>query len=105
MKRFLSILNIEFLIKDDSFNNWRMILFISFLCLIMITSGHNTDKKIFLIAKLNSDMKSLKSQFIEIETELMNIKKETNVIKNMSYFGINPASSPPFKILIKKDND
>ena len=31
MNMILSILNIEFLVKDDAFKNWRMILFLSFL--------------------------------------------------------------------------
>jgi hypothetical protein len=41
MNKILSILNIEFLVKDDAFKNWRMILFLSFLALIMIASGHS----------------------------------------------------------------
>ena len=57
MKRLLAILNIEFLIKDDALKNWRMIFFLSTLALIMIASGHSADKKIFTIARLNSEIK------------------------------------------------
>ena len=53
MKKLLSILNIEFLIRDNAFKNWRMILFLSVLALIMIASGHSADHKIFKIAALN----------------------------------------------------
>ena len=47
MNNLRSILNIEFLIKDDAFKNWRMILFLSLLAVIMISSGHSADNKIF----------------------------------------------------------
>jgi len=100
MKNLISILNIEFLIKKDSFRNWRMILFISVLALAMISSGHSADKKIFLIASLNSKIKALKSQFIENKTYLMDLKKETNVVKKLSVNGIRPSSNPPMKIII-----
>ena len=60
MNKILSILNIEFLVKDDAFKNWRMILFLSFLALIMIASGHSADRKIFKIASLNADISALK---------------------------------------------
>jgi hypothetical protein len=102
MKRLLSILNIEFLIKEDSFRNWRMILFISALALVMISSGHSADKKIFLIASLNSKIKALKSQFIENKTHLMNLEKETNVVKKLSERGIRPSSNPPIKIIVQR---
>ena len=54
MKQLLALLNIEFLIKDDALRNWRILLFISFLALVIIASGHSADRKIFEIAQLNN---------------------------------------------------
>tara|TARA_B100001029_G_scaffold87771_1_gene71932 strand:- start:517 stop:828 length:312 start_codon:yes stop_codon:yes gene_type:complete len=102
MKKIISILNIEFLIKQDSFRNWRMILFISSLAIVMISSSHSADKKIFLIANLNSKIKTLKSQFVENKTYLMDLKKETNVVKKLSLKGIKPSSMPPIKIIVQR---
>ena len=36
MKKIRALLNIEFLIQNDALKNWRMILFLSLLALIMI---------------------------------------------------------------------
>ena len=47
MKNLKSFLNIDFLVKDNSSKNWKMILFISMLAVIMISSGHSADKKDF----------------------------------------------------------
>ena len=68
----------------------------------MISSGHSADKKIFLIAFLNSKIKTLKSQFVENKTYLMDLKKETNVVKKLSLKGIKPTSMPPIKIIVQR---
>ena len=103
MNRLRSILNIEFLIKEDAFRNWRMILFVFVLAIIMISSGHSADRKIFKIAALNSEIRLLKSDFIEGKKALLAIKKETNITRILSTKGIGPASTPPFKITFKDE--
>lgn len=103
MKKLLSILRMEFLVNDYAFKNWRMILFLSFLSLIMIASGHAADQKIFHIAQLNNDLKMLKSEFVEQRTALMNLKMETKIIKDLSPLGIGPAKMPPIKIIVKQE--
>ena len=82
MKNLKSFLNIDFLVKDNSSKNWKMILFISMLAVIMISSGHSADKKIFKISSLNTSIKSLKSDFIQVKQELLILKKESSVAKN-----------------------
>ena len=100
MNNLRSILNIEFLIKDDAFKNWRMILFLSLLAVIMISSGHSADNKIFEIAYLNTDIKSLKGEFIDSKKQLLVLRKESNITRILEEKGVGPASSPPIKINI-----
>ena len=92
----------EFLVNDDAFKNWRVILFLSLLSLIMIASGHAADRKIFLIAQLNDDLKMLKSEFVEQRTALMNLKMETKIMKELRPLGIGPAKTPPIKIIVNQ---
>lgn len=103
MNRLLSILNIEFLLKENAFKNWRMILFMSALALVMIGSGHAADRKIFEIAKLNNEIKVLKSDFVAIKKELLVLKKESTIIKVLRTVGVGPAGTPPIKINIIND--
>ena len=100
MKRFLYLLKMEFLINDEAFRNWRMIIYLSILALTMIASGHSADRKIFKIAQLNDKLKMLKSEFIEQRTDLMDLKMETKIIKELQPMGIGPAKTPPIKIII-----
>ncbi|MCH1453856.1 MAG: S-adenosyl-methyltransferase [Flavobacteriaceae bacterium] len=102
MKKLLSILRMEFLVNDVAFKNWRMILFLSVLSLVMIASGHAADRKIFQIAQLNDDIKMLKSEFVEQRTALMNLKMETKIMKQLRPLGIGPAKTPPIKIIVKE---
>ena len=90
----------EFLINDEAFRNWRMIIYLSILALTMIASGHSADRKIFKIAQLNDKLKMLKSEFIEQRTDLMNLKMETKITKELQPIGIGPAKTPPIKIII-----
>jgi len=103
MKSLRSLLNIEFLVKEDALKNWRMILFISILAVIMISSGHSADRKIFKIASLNTEIKALKSDFIEAKKQLLVLKKESTIIQVLATKGVGPASSPPIKISISDE--
>ena len=103
MKNLKSFLNIDFLVKDNSSKNWKMILFISTLAVIMISSGHSADKKIFRISSLNTSIKSLKSDFIQIKEELLILKKESSITQKLFSRGVVPASLPPIKIILSDE--
>lgn len=102
MNQLLAFLNIEFLIKDDALRNWRILLFVSFLAIVIIASGHSADRKIFEIAQLNSDIKEIKSEFVETRAQLMRLKMETRITKKLAEKGIGPAGTPPIKLIPKK---
>lgn len=101
MKQLLSFLNMEFLVKDDALKNWRMILFVSFLALLIISSGHLADRKIFQIAQLNNELKEMKSQFVEKRAYLMELKMESRVTESLREKGIKPAKTPPLRLMIE----
>ncbi|MGB1449330.1 MAG: FtsL-like putative cell division protein [Flavobacteriaceae bacterium] len=98
MNKLIAILNLEFLIKDDALKNWRMLLFLSFLALIIIASGHSADRKIYSIAQLNAEIKEVKSEFVETRASLMRLKMETRIVRKLSDKGVGPATAPPIKL-------
>ena len=99
-----SILKGKFLISDDSFKNWRIILFISTLAIIMIASSHSADKKVHEIAQLNNEVKELRSAFVDGRSKLMRLKMESSVINKMKEKGISSSVIPPKKIKVKTQN-
>ena len=84
MKSFLSFINIDFLVKKDSIQNWKMIVYLSLLALITIYSGHSTDRKIFKAAALKKEINILNNEFVSTRISLMNIKMESKVTKRLS---------------------
>ncbi|OUR94488.1 S-adenosyl-methyltransferase [Flavobacteriales bacterium 34_180_T64] len=103
-KSIYSILKGKFLISDDSFKNWRMILFISALAIVMIASSHSADKKVYQIAKMKDEVKELRSSFVDGRSKLMKLKMESSIINKMVVKGIVPSEIPPKKIKIKSRN-
>jgi hypothetical protein len=96
----LHIIRGQFLINQDALKNWKFILFLSALAMIMISSAHRLDKKVHRIAALSEEVKQLKSQFVAGRMALMNAKMETKIIKAMGNRGLFPSEVPPKKIII-----
>ncbi len=92
----------KFLIADDAMKNWRMLFFLSFLAIIMIASSHNAESKVHEIARLNNEVRELRTQFVDGKTELMRLKMESSIIKKMVQKGLKRPANPPRKIIVKK---
>jgi len=99
-KNIYNIIKGKFLVSDDSFRNWRFILFLSLLALIMIASSHSADKKVHRIAQLNDDVKELKSEYVDLRMKLMQTRMESRIITAMERRGLEPSVTPPQKIKI-----
>lgn len=100
-KSIYSILKGKFLVSDDSFKNWRIILFISGLALVMVASSHSADKKVHEIARLNSQVKELRSAYIDGCSRLMEMRMESTVSLKMGKKGLKLSETPPQKIRVK----
>ena len=94
----------SFLLSKDSSKNWSLILFFSFLSLLMINSSHSVDKKIHEIARINESVKSLRSEFVDTRTLLMTLKMESTVKNKLFEKGIKTSKKPPVKIVINVGN-
>ena len=99
-QNFINIIKGKFLVNDDALKNWRFIVFLSLLALIMIASSHSADKKVHRIAKLSNEVKELKSEYVDIRMKLMQTKMESKIISAMSKRGLSPSETAPQKIKI-----
>jgi ribosomal protein L29 len=105
MKRnFYNLVKGKFLISDDSLKNWRFIIFLSGLALIMIASSHSADKKVHRIAQLSNQVKELKSEYVDVRMQLMQAKLESRIISAMARRGLTPSETPPQKIIIRTND-
>lgn len=96
------ILKGKFLVSNDAFNNWRFILFCTMLAIIMIGSSHSAERKVHEIAKMNDQVRELRSEFVDRRSSLMRLKMESTISRKMAGRGIKPSEVPPTKIIIKE---
>jgi len=104
-KKIYDFLKAKYLIDDNAFENWKFILFVLALALIMITNIHSYEAKIFKIADLSEEVKELRSEFVDRKSELMKLKMESTITKKMKEREIIPSDVPPVKVkvIIEKD--
>jgi hypothetical protein len=89
------VLKGNFLVSNDSFKNWRFILFIVGLMLLMIASSHSSDKKVMEIAKLNKNIKELRAEFVDTRSISMKLKLESTIKNKVVGLELKPSENPP----------
>jgi len=95
----------SFLTDESAFKNWRIIIFVVGLLLIMISSAHKSDKKVIKIAELNKLKRELRAEYIDIGTILMRMKMESSIREKAISRGLKPSETPPKKIKVTYKNN
>src|SRR5690606_17839063 len=104
-KGVYSLLKAKFLVSDDALKNWKFIVFLILLAMLMIANNHRYDAKNYQITALNNSVKELRSEFVDKRSELMKLKMESTIARKMEQRQIFPANVPPTKIIVKKDQE
>jgi hypothetical protein len=104
-KGVYSILKARFLVNEDATKNWRFILFLILIAILMIANSHHFEQKLFRITELTSEVKELRSEFVDNRSELMKLRMESTVSAKMEERNIFPAPVPPKKIKVLKPEE
>lgn len=92
------------MVGDEATGNWRFIIFLSCLALIMIASSHSADRKVHEIAALNNRVKELKSEYLDVRKQVTQTKMESKITRAMKKRGLAPSENPPQIIKITTQN-
>lgn len=104
-QNLLNIVKGKFLVSEDAIRNWKFILFVSALAVIMIASSHSADKKVFEIDKLNNEVMKLRSEFVDVRATAQQMRLESSVMEKVKARGLGPSLDPPKKIKVTRQND
>lgn len=104
-KGIIAILKGKFLVSDDAPKNWMFIIYASFLATVMIASSHSADRKVHRVAALNEEVKELRSQFVDMRSDVQRLKLESTVMQTLEEDGLYPSEIPPKKIKVKIPED
>jgi hypothetical protein len=100
-----SLLRAKFLVSDDSLKNWKFIVFLIFLAMLMIANNHRYDAKNYRITELTNEVKELRSKFVDTRSDLMKMKMESTITTKMEARGIRPSEVPPQKIKVLRTEE
>lgn len=95
----LKILAGDFLTKNGSRQNWKVIIFLVVLAFISITSSHWVDKKVVRINELQESVEDLKSQYTDKHRDLMRMQLETEIISKTEMYGLKIPDKQPYYIV------
>lgn len=104
MPKLTTIIKGKFLTDGEALKRWAFVIYIGVLGLIMIRSSHSADSKVFRIAKLKNEIKSLKSHYVETTFELQRLKLKSVLTEELSEKGIDFPRTPPKKIIVQIDD-
>ena len=94
----------SFLVNEGALRNWRFILFVVALMLVMITSSHQSDKKVLEIARLKKEVKEKREEFVDTRSEVMKKKMESSIRREVAHLDLFPSETPPQVIKVIKEN-
>ncbi len=79
-------------------NNIPYFGFIALLCVFYISNSHRSIEIQRETNKQNKALKELRWKHMDVQSQLMQVKTETQVIKNAEAIGLKPSLLPAYKI-------
>jgi hypothetical protein len=75
--------------------NIPFFLFLAVLAVIYIYNGHNADKKIRYMTRVNRELKELQYEYKTVKSEVMFRSKQSELAKAVEPFGLKELMRPP----------
>lgn len=100
-QRIYDILKGKVLLEEGAEKNWGMLLFLSFLALVMIATSHSAERKVYELASKKQQLKKYRSEFAMGRSHLMKLKMESYVKSKVKDMQLIPPSEPPIKLVVK----
>ena len=79
-------------------NNIPFLAFIVFLCVVYISNSHRAIELQREINSQNKVLKELRWKHVDVKSQLMYVKTETQILKSAGNIGLKPSLMPAYKI-------
>lgn len=87
-------------ITPELVKKWMpFIAYLFFLGMLYIANQHYANKVVVKMARLNTQKKELRSEYISIAKELMSKSKQSEVMERLKETELKPLGEPPIKII------
>ncbi len=98
-----TIIKAEYLINENATKNWLFIVMLVVMGITVINMSHSADAKVKEIARLNSEVRALRSEYVELKARVMQRKMASDVYQRLKDEGFILSKEQPVKIIVKKD--
>jgi cell division protein FtsL len=82
--------------------NIPFLAYVVLLCMLYISNSHRAIEIQRVINTSNDSLKEMRWKYLDMKSQLMFVKSETQVIKKSGNMGLGPAMLPAYKISSKK---
>jgi hypothetical protein len=103
LKGTQSVLDGTILTKKKVVKSLPFMFYLTFLVILYIANQYYSEKKIIEIEKVKKEMKELRSEYITTKSILMNINRQSEILKKAELYGIKESLIPPHKIFAERD--
>ncbi len=79
-------------------NNIPYLAFLALLCVLYITNSHRAIDMQRELNKQNKELKELRWKYMDVKSQLMQAKTETQIIKSAESLGLRPSLLPAYKV-------
>ena len=79
-------------------NNIPYLAFLVLLCVLYISNSHRAIEMQRELNVKNKELKELRWKYMDMKSQLMFVKTETQVIKNAGSIGLKPSLLPAYKL-------
>ena len=83
-------------------NNIPFLAFLVVLCVLYISNSHRAIEMQREVNAKNKTLKELRWKYMDMKSQLMYVKTETQVMKNAEKLGLKPSLLPAYKITVER---
>ena len=99
-KRTRSVLGGDFLTNDTSIRQLPFLLFVMFLGIGYIANVYYAESNTRDISNIKKEVKELRFEYISTKSKLMQLSKQSELVKLLKAQGIKESTTPPYKIVV-----
>lgn len=99
----LDLLNGRFLSGQKFLDQLPFLLYLCGLAIVYIAYGYFTESTVKQIYRVDAELKELKAEYLTSQSELQQIRQQSNIADAIKDLGLKESVTPPQKIVLPSD--
>ena len=97
-----TIIKADYLLNENATKNWVFVIMLVLMGISIINLSHAADAKVKNIVKLNREVKALRSEYVELKSQVIKRKMASDVYQRLESKGFRPSKKQPIRIKVKE---